>query len=153
MQSKIFSSKDHELLIWLNTNSSKFLESGDKIESAFYLKNTIKNDPNASNLGITFDNKFEIQPKAIFVFIDAQGATSIGIIEISSNAVGLKDVGILHAYAKMIEPKYALLLCEKSYSKELAYLLTDPEIGPRLIGYAKSKNLKMLDFSSSLLPD
>lgn len=147
MQSKIFSNKDHELLTWLNANSDKFLESKDKIESALYLNNTIRNDPNASGLGITFDNKFEIQPKAIFVVKDEQGFRSIGIIEISSTAIGLKDIGILHAYAKMIEPKYALLLCEKSYSKELTYLLTDPQIGPRLMGYAKGRNLKLLDFS------
>ena len=147
MQSKIFSNKDHELLTWLNANSDKFLESKDKIESALYLNNTIRNDQNASALGITFDNKFEIQPKAIFVVVDELGNRSIGIIEISSTAIGLKDIGIIHAYAKMIEPKYALLLCEKSYSKELTYLLTDPQIGPRLMEYAKDRNLKLLDFS------
>jgi hypothetical protein len=46
----------------------------------------------------------------------------------------------------MVEPKYALLLCEKSYSKELTYLLTDPKIEPRLMKYAVGRNLHLLDF-------
>jgi len=138
--------QERELLEWLNSNSNKFLDSKDKIESVIYLKNTIKNDQNALCLGISFDNRYEIQPKAIFVTIDIQGIRNLGIIEISTSAIGLKDVGILHTYAKMVEPKYALLLCEKSYSKELTYLLTDPKIQPRLMKYTEERSLQLLDF-------
>ena len=138
--------QDAELLVWLNSNANEFLEPKDKIETVIYLNNTINNDPNALRLGITFDHRHEIQPKAIFVAIDIKGMRNLGIIEISTSAIGLKDVGILHTYAKMVEPKYALLLCEKSYSKELTYLLTDPKIEPRLMKYADGRNLHLLDF-------
>lgn len=141
MPSKNANSKGEELLEWLNKNASRFLDPNHRIENFVYLNNTIRNDPKASILGIRFDHKHEIQPKAIFSAIDNQGNKHLGIIEVSTSAIGLKDVGILHAYAKMIEPKYALLLCKKSYSKELTYLLTDPNIGPRLIEYAKGRNL------------
>ena len=135
-----------ELLEWLNSNADKFLDSKDKIEAVIYLSNTIKNDPNALRLGITYDHRYEIQPKAIFVAIDVQGKRNLGIIEISTSTIGLKDIGILYTYAKMAEPKYALLLCEKSYSKELTYLLTDPKIKPRLLEYTTGKKLQLLDF-------
>ena len=135
-----------ELLEWLKSNANKFLDPKDEIETVIYLNNTINNDPNALRLGVTFDHRYEIQPKAIFVAIDIQGMRNLGIIEISTSAIGLKDVGILHTYAKMVEPKYALLLCEKSYSKELTYLLTDPKIEPRLMKYADRRNLHLLDF-------
>ena len=135
-----------ELLEWLKSNANKFLDPKDEIETVIYLNNTINNDPNALRLGVTFDHRYEIQPKAIFVAIDIQGMRNLGIIEISTSAIGLKDVGILHTYAKMVEPKYALLLCEKSYSKELTYLLTDPKIEPRLMKYAERRNLHLLDF-------
>jgi len=138
--------QDAELLVWLNSNANEFLDPKDKIETVIYLNNTINNDPNALRLGITFDHRYEIQPKAIFVAIDINGMRNLGIIEISTSAIGLKDVGILHTYAKMVEPKYALLLCEKSYSKELTYLLTDPKIEPRLMKYAVGRNLHLLDF-------
>ncbi len=147
MPSNSLTIQERELLEWLNSNASKFLDSKDKIESVVYLKNTIKNDLNALCLGITFDNRYEIQPKAIFVTIDTQGIRNLGIIEISTSAIGLKDVGILHTYAKMVEPKYALLLCEKSYSKELTYLLTDPKIQPRLMKYTEERSLHLLDFN------
>lgn len=147
MPSNSLTIEERELLEWLNSNASKFLDSKDKIESVVYLKNTIKNDLNALCLGITFDNRYEIQPKAIFVTIDTQGIRNLGIMEISASAIGLKDVGILHTYAKMVEPKYALLLCEKSYSKELTYLLTDPKIQPRLMKYTEERSLYLLDFN------
>ena len=147
MPSKYPVGKDVELFDWLNSKGRNFLEPKDKIEAVRYLNNTIRNDPKASGLGITFDHKFEIQPKAIFVTIDDLGNRNLGIVEISTNVIGLKDVGILHAYAKMVEPKYALLLCEKSYSKELTYLLTDPRIGPRLMEYAGGRHLQLMEFN------
>jgi len=135
-----------ELLEWLKSNANKFLDPKDEIETVIYLNNTINNDPNALRLGVTFDHRYEIQPKAIFVAIDVQGKRNLGIIEISTSTIGLKDIGILYTYAKMAEPKYALLLCEKSYSKELTYLLTDPKIKPRLLEYTTGKKLQLLDF-------
>jgi hypothetical protein len=42
--------------------------------------NTNNNDPNALRLGITFDHRYEIQPKAIFVAIDIKGMRNLGII-------------------------------------------------------------------------
>jgi hypothetical protein len=139
--------KGEELLGWLKSNADDFLDPIDRIESVIYLNNTINNDPNTTGLGIAFDHKYEIQPKAIFITLDDLGNRNLGIIEISTSAIGLKDLGILHTYAKMVDPKYALLLCEKSYSKELTYLLTDPKIGPRLMGYGSGKNLKLMDFN------
>ena len=132
---------------WLNLNANKFLDPNDKIEKVVILKNTIKNDPNASGLGISFDHKYEIQPKAIFTTSDKSGNLDLGLIEISRTPIGLKDVGILHTYAKMVEPKYALLICENSYSKELTYLLTDPEIAPRLMQFTTTKHLKLIDIN------
>lgn len=147
MPSKSLSIEENELFVWLNSNSDKFLDAKDKIAAVVYLNNSIKNDPKASLLGITFDHRHEIQPKAVFVAIDNHGKRNLGIIEISKNAIGLKDVGILHTYARMVEPKYALLLCKKSYSKELSYLLTDPKIEPRLMEYIVGRRLKLLDFN------
>ena len=147
MPSNHSAGKDLELFKWLNSKERDFLEPKDRIEVVRHLNNTIRNDPSASGLGITFDHRFEIQPKAIFVTIDDRGNRNLGIVEISTNAIGLKDVGILHAFAKMVEPKYALLLCEKSYSKELTYLLTDPNIGPRLLEYSGGRNLHLMDFN------
>ena len=147
MPSKYPEDNDAELFRWLNTNISHFLDPKESIEAVVHLNNTIRNDSNAAELGISFDHRFEIQPKAIFITIDDNGNRNLGIIEISTSVLGLKDIGILHSYAKMVDPKYALLLCEKSYSKELTYLLTDPNIGPRLMKYADGRSLHLLDFS------
>jgi len=147
MPSKRLNPQEENLLAWLNNNGFKFMDSKDRIEGVVLLTNTILSDPKALSLGFVFDHTYEIQPKAIFSVIDSQGSRSLGIIEISTTAVGLKDVSVLHAYAKMVEPKYALLLCEKSYSKELTYLLTDPNIGPRLMEYSNGRNLRLLDFN------
>ena len=138
---------EEELKKWLESNPAINFEDSDKIDKVVFLTGTIKSDPRASALGVAFDHKYEIQPKAVFSVVEKSGKTEVGIIEISTSAIGLKDVGILHTYAKMINPKYALLLCEKSFSKELTYLLTDPKIGPRLMEYSAGRNLQLLDFS------
>lgn len=131
---------------WLVSKSDELLENDESVEFVAFLKNTIKNDLRASNCGFTFDHKFEIQPKGIFTTKDKKGNLNLGIFEFSSTAIGLKDVGILHTYARMVEPKYAFLLCEKSFSKELTYLLTDPRIAPRLLEYTTGKQLRLLDY-------
>jgi hypothetical protein len=137
---------EEELKKWLEKNQAINFEDSDKIESVVFLSTTIKTDPRAFVLGIEFDHKYEIQPKAVFSVVDKSGNKALGIIEISTSAIGLKDVGVLHTYAKMINPKHALLLCQKSFSKELTYLLTDPKIGPRLLEYSAGRNLQLLDF-------
>lgn len=137
---------EEELKKWLEKNQAINFEDSDKIESVVFLSATIKTDPRAFVLGIEFDHKYEIQPKAVFSVVDKSGNKALGIIEISTSAIGLKDVGVLHTYAKMINPKHALLLCQKSFSKELTYLLTDPRIGPRLLEYSAGRNLQLLDF-------
>jgi hypothetical protein len=138
---------EEELKKWLESNPAINFEGSDKIDKVVFLTSTIKSDPRASVLGVAFDHKYEIQPKAVFSIIEKSGKKEVGIIEISTSAIGLKDVGILHTYAKMINPKYALLLCDKSFSKELTYLLTDPKIGPRLMEYSVGRKLQLLDFS------
>jgi hypothetical protein len=138
---------EEELKKWLESNPAIKFEDSDKMDKVVFLTGTINSDPRASILGVAFDHKYEIQPKAVFSVVEKSGKTEVGIIEISTSAIGLKDVGILHTYAKMINPKYALLLCEKSFSKELTYLLTDPKIGPRLMQYSTGRELQLLDFS------
>ena len=137
---------EEELKKWLESNPAIYFEDSDKVDKVVFLSSTIKSDPRTSAIGFAFDHKYEIQPKAIFSVVEKSGKSEIGIIEIATSAIGLKDVGILHTYAKMINPKYALLLCEKSFSKELTYLLTDPKIGPRLMEYSAGRNLQLLDF-------
>ena len=137
---------EEQLKEWLENNSSFTLDSSERIDKVVFLTGTIRTDPQALTMGVDFDHKYEIQPKAVFSVSNEDGKKDIGIIEISSSPIGLKDVGILHTYAKMINPKFALLLCQKSFSKELTYLLTDPNIGPRLMVYAEGRKLQLLDF-------
>jgi hypothetical protein len=137
---------EEELKGWLESNPAFSLDGSEKIEKVVFLTSTIRSDPRALTMGVDFDHKYEIQPKAIFSVSDKNGKKDIGIIEISSSPIGLKDVGILHTYAKIINPRYALLLCQKSLSKELTSLLTDPRIGPRLMIYSQGRELQLLDF-------
>lgn len=122
-----------------------FLDGKDRIVEIVFLTNTIFNDPRARQLGLPITQVFEIQPKAIFTTKSSTGDLDFGILELSTKAAGLVDIGILHAHAKIVDAKYAVLICEKSFSKELSYLLTDPKIGPRLLNYGVGKTIKFLD--------
>lgn len=137
---------EEHLYEWLKNNETLFLAPSERIEKVVLLTGTIRSDPRALGMGIELDHKYEIQPKAVFSVLNQRGEKDLGIIEISSTPIGLKDVGILHAYAKMTNPKYAVLLCRKSFSKELTHLLTDPNIAPRLMHYSEGRTLQFLDF-------
>ena len=137
---------EEHLYEWMKNNETLVLEPTERIESVVLLTGTIRSDPRALAMGIEIDHKYEIQPKAVFSVLNQKGEKDLGIIEISSTPIGLKDVGILHTYAKMTNPKYALLLCRKSLSKELTHLLTDPNIAPRLMHYSEGRKLQLLDF-------
>jgi hypothetical protein len=130
---------------WLESNSSMFLYPEDKILCVILLKNTIKLDERVKLYGLDLDNKYEIRPKAIFIVEDLVKKKEVGILEISKTAIGVKDIGVINVYAKMIDPKYAILLCSNSLSKELTYLITNPRIEPTLLNYGDRK-IKLLNY-------
>jgi hypothetical protein len=144
-KASMFESRYEEMIL---QNQSNFLSEGDSIVDIVFLNNTILNDPKVQRLGIALNQTFEIQPRAIFTTKGVDNLDDFGIVESSSKAVGLIDIGILHAYAKMVNPKYAVFICEKSFSKELSYLLTDPVIAPKLLNYGQNRSIQFLDHKS-----
>ncbi len=96
--------------------------------------------------GFNLDSSYEIRPKAIFIVEDAEKNRNIGILEISKNTIGLKDIGVLNAYAKMVDPKYAVMLCLNSFSKELTYLITNPRIELLLLNYGTRNKIRLLNY-------
>ena len=136
-----------ELEIWLAEHLSQLLDSGDEIVEILHLTQELRSDPIASGLGMPFTNRHEIRPKFAFTVRDENQDISLGIIEYSEKALGLKGIGEMQVFARMANPKYAIILCNKSLSRELLQLKADPEISDRLFNYGSGRSILTFDLN------
>ena len=144
---KIMTSKSQVSLIeeFLTNNGKDFLIPGDAITHIFSPTTTIYQDPRSINLNIPITTRYEIQPKVVFSVKSKGGAHHLGIVEISTTALGLKLIGAMQINARLVNPRYALILMTKSISKELSHLIADPRIGPRLLNYGKGQKISLIN--------
>lgn len=139
------SNKLQQAKLWIEKNHQKFLPKSEIIEQVIILKADIRRDPDAANLGLNFGNRFEIRPHLLFVIRGNDNSRKIGIAEISESSLGLTTLGIMQAYSRMAEPDYSIILCEKSLSRELLDLKSNPNVSTRIFRYAKNKEIIAID--------
>jgi hypothetical protein len=131
----------------LQQHLSTFHKGNARLDKLLELRTTIRDDPRISAEGLDTSTRFDFQPKAVFFTKEAGDLKKFGIIEYSITALGLKDIGVMQAYARLSNPDYAFILCKKSISKELAYLLANPVTGPRLLRFHGDKSIELLDIA------
>jgi hypothetical protein len=129
----------------LQQHLDQFHGSGIRLHKILNLQTTIRDDVRISAEGIDTSTRFDFQPKAVFFTEDASGQKKFGILEYSSTSLALKDVGVMQAYARLSNPDYAVVLCKKSISKELAYLLANPVTGESLLRFHPEKSIALID--------
>jgi hypothetical protein len=130
---------------WLESNIATIINSGETIKDAFVLSGDIRIDPRAVKSGYTFTNRHDIRPKIVFFTEDKANRLHLGIAEYSKKSVGLTTLGALQVFARIADPKYAVMFCENSLSKELLQLQADPEISGRLFNFAPGKKIAISD--------
>ena len=129
---------------------SAYQDKETKLVKLFEMKTTIRHDKRVSDEGLDTATRFDFQPKAVFFTKDSTGEKKFGILEYSSSALSLKDVGVMQAYARLSNPHYAFSLCSKSVSKELAYILADPVTGYNLMNYKQGQSISLVDIGHDL---
>jgi hypothetical protein len=110
------------------------------------MTSTIREDKRVVEEGLVTSTRFDFQPKAVFFTSDSKDNKKFGLLEYSNTALGLKDIGVMQAYARLANPDYAYILCAKSISKELSYVLADPATGANLLRINDTKNISLIDF-------
>ena len=109
------------------------------------LSTELRADPTAKNLGLSLGSRHEVKPQLFFVSKDFKGNMHIGIAEVSEKPLNLTSLGVMQVYARMVEPRYAIILCEKSMSKELLELRANPSISKRLFNYSNYGEIQLYD--------
>ena len=132
---------------WLESNIAAIINPGETIKDAFVLSGDIRIDPRAVKSGYTFTNRHDIRPKIVFFTQDKSNKLHLGIAEYSKKSLGLTTLGALQVFARIADPKYAVMFCENSLSKELLQLQADPEISSRLFSFAPGKKIEISDVS------
>lgn len=129
----------------LQKHLSSFYKKEARLDKLLELKTTIRDDQRISAEGLDTSTRFDFQPKAVFFTKESGDIKKFGIVEYSNTALGLKDIGVMQAYARLSNPDYAIILCKKSISKELAYLLANPVTGTKLLHFSGVKSIEILD--------
>jgi hypothetical protein len=142
-----FSNQSSAIEVFLNSHIKNFLDRDERLDFHFQPSSTLLNDPRSSKLGLELNSRFEVQPKLAFSIKDKGGKTSLGILEVSTSPLGLKMIGSMQVLARMIEPKYAFILLCNQISKELTYLLADPQMLTKLLGYGAGKEIKLVELT------
>jgi len=67
------------------------------------------------------------------------GAASVVIVNAAKSSLGLTELGELHAYARSIEPTFAVQIAESGLSRDLYNLLLRPDVNERLLRRDRSR--------------
>lgn len=142
-----FSNQSSAIEIFLNSHIQNFLDEDERLDFHFQPTSTLLNDPRSSKLGLVLNSRFEVQPKLAFSVKNKVSQKSLGILEVSTSPLGLKMIGSMQVLARMIEPKYAFILLCNQISKELTYLLADPQMRTKLLGYGAGKEIQLIELT------
>ena len=130
---------------WIIDNSNQILNGNEQMLEVGILSTELRADPTAKNLGLSLGSRHEVKPQLFFVSKDSKGNMHIGIAEVSEKPLNLTSLGVMQVYARMVEPRYAIILCEKSMSKELLELRANPSISKRLFNYSNYGEIQLYD--------
>lgn len=67
------------------------------------------------------------------VTTDTSGQHQIILINLANSALGLTELGELHAYSRTVRPFFSLQIAETGLSRDLYNLLLRPEVSKRLL--------------------
>jgi|Laugresbdmm110sn_1035088.scaffolds.fasta_scaffold65326_1 hypothetical protein len=87
-------------------------------------------------LGATVDLSFT--PDRIAIVHDSSGKTDFLIVNVSKGTLGLTELGLLHVFAKILLPKFAIQIVPEGLSGDLVFLLMATEISSRILPYGNN---------------
>jgi hypothetical protein len=142
-----FNNQSSAIENFLNSHFQTYIDRDERLDFHFQPSTTLLNDPRSSKLGLVLNSRFEVQPKLAFSVKNKGGRTNLGILEVSTSPLGLKMIGSMQVLARMIEPKYAFILLCNQISKELTYLLADPQMRTKLLGYGAGNEIELIEIT------
>lgn len=79
--------------------------------------------------------EWDFIPDYLAIVSGHRGEKELIIVNCSKHTLGLTELGLLHVYAKIAKPLFALQLVPTGLSRDLYSLLLDPDIADRLLEY------------------
>ena len=134
-------SKDKEILekkiiLWIkkfvNSLNYKLI---DIIEKSNLSKINNENIKKFSNY-----NNWDFIPDYAVIVINKEANSKLEIILINreTNAVGLRSIGEIMSYNRLVNPKFSFLISDKGHSNEISYFMVNEKIRLRLLGFNKN---------------
>ena len=77
----------------------------------------------------------------------SDSSTCLAIVNRTTSAISLKEIGELHCYAKLARADFAFLVSTSGVSNEVNILLVDKEIRGRLLNFENNKTITILSWN------
>ena len=134
-------SKDKEILekkiiLWIkkfvNSLNYKLI---DIIEKSNLSKINNENIKKFSNY-----NNWDFIPDYAVIVINKEANSKLEIILINreTKAVGLRSIGEIMSYNRLVNPKFSFLITDKGHSNEISYFMINEKIRSRLIKFGRN---------------
>ena len=85
-------------------------------------------------------NNWDFIPDYAVIVINKEANSKLEIILINreTKAVGLRSIGEIMSYNRLVNPKFSFLISDKGHSNEISYFMVNEKIRLRLLGFNKN---------------
>ena len=85
-------------------------------------------------------NNWDFIPDYAVIVINKEANSKLEIILINreTKAVGLRSIGEIMSYNRLVNPKFSFLITDKGHSNEISYLMINEKIRSRLIKFGRN---------------
>ena len=85
-------------------------------------------------------NNWDFIPDYAVIVINKEANSKLEIILINreTKAVGLRSIGEIMSYNRLVNPKFSFLISDKGHSNEISYFMINDKIRSRLMSFGKN---------------
>ena len=85
-------------------------------------------------------NNWDFIPDYAVIVINKEANSKLEIILINreTKAVGLRSIGEIMSYNRLVNPKFSFLITDKGHSNEISYFMINEKIRSRLIKFGRN---------------
>ena len=85
-------------------------------------------------------NNWDFIPDYAVIVINKEANSKLEIILINreTKAVGLRSIGEIMSYNRLVNPKFSFLITDKGHSNEISYFMINDKIRSRLMSFGKN---------------
>ena len=139
---------EKKIIKWIK----KFVHSLNDYKLIEIIKKNNLSKINSENIKkISNYHNWDFTPDFAVLIVNKKQNSKFEIILINreNKSIGLRSIGEVMSYNRLVNPKFSFLISDKGHSNEISYFMVNEKIRLRLLGFNKN-SLIIFSFDSSL---